>query len=639
MKNPREILSAYFGHEDFKPAQKEVIDAILDQNNVLALLPTGGGKSLCFQIPALAKEGICIVVSPLIALMQDQVNTLKAKGIKAMLLESGIPFRELDSLLDNCIYGNYKFLYLSPERLQQEIVLARIEQMDVNLIAVDEAHCISQWGHDFRPAYRKIPVLKKLKPSVPWIALTATATQKVREDILSLLEMESALVVKKSFERENISFQSEQQEDKRYYLHRFLRENPGSSIVYVRSRRESMELSNYLTQHDLSASAYHGGISSEDKKKKLIAWLDGEIRVMVATNAFGMGIDKPDVRSVIHYHLPESLESYFQEAGRAGRDGKPAIAIILYNKADPDRVKTQFLSVLPDVKFVKQVYRKLQSFFAIAYGEGENTKHDFNFSEFCQTYELPPIKTHNTLQILDRASILMLSKQYRKNIELQFLVSNAQLLYFLENNRKHEHLVKTLLRTYPGIFDYSTAIDLSLIKSKTNLSENNIFHALAALEHEEIISLSIAKHDANISFLVPREDEQTINPLSKYIVQQQRRKVAQVSAVLDYVMNDTLCKNRQLLTYFGEKEHGNCGICSVCLQKKSKQKKNNPKTIQESILNQLENGPLTSREIIENVGFPSKEVLSVLQILVEYDLVILTDDNKYISSQKPTFSK
>ncbi|HET8839480.1 MAG TPA: RecQ family ATP-dependent DNA helicase [Flavobacteriaceae bacterium] len=634
MKNPTEILSIYFGHQEFKPAQKEIIDLILDKKNVLALLPTGGGKSLCFQIPALAQKGICIVVSPLIALMQNQVNTLKKHGIKAMLLEGGTPFKELDTLLDNCIYGNYKFLYLSPERLQQEIVLARIEQMNVNLIAIDEAHCISQWGHDFRPAYRKIPILRKIKPETTWIALTATATNRVMDDIVSLLEMDPVRIVKKSFERKNISFQTLEADDKKFYLTEILRKNPGSSIVYVRNRKESVELSNYLNSKGFVSKAYHAGIASEEKKVRLRQWLKEEIWIMVATNAFGMGIDKPNVRSVIHYHFPESPESYFQEAGRGGRDGKPAVATILFNKNDEERVKNQFVSVLPTIADVKQVYRKLQSFFSVAYGEGENLQYDFNFSEFCGTYLLNPRKTHNVLRLLDRTNILSLSQQYQQKIELQINVPNQQLLYFLDSNKKYELLIKTLLRTYPGLFDHLTRINLFLIRSKINLPEQSILSFLKELKHEEIILFEMTKHDAAITFLVPREDDVTINPLSGYIEQQHKQKLREIKAVLEYVTYSNRCKNSQLLTYFGEKGHQDCGICSFCIERKTNEKstkkiKSKKENLRQAIFEILENESLSSRDLISRLNFSREETLEMLRFLLETNKIKLSTSNTY----------
>ena len=345
-------------------------------------MPTGGGKSLCFQIPALSRPGICIVISPLVALMEDQVNALREKGIKAIALTGGTHFSEVDTLLDNCIYGNYKFLYLSPERLQQELVQERIKQMEVNLIAVDEAHCISEWGHDFRPAYRNIAFLRELRPSANIIALTATATAEVVKDITEQLQFVDAKIFRKSFERKNIAYSVAQVEDKNYHLERLLKEHQESAIIYVRNRRMTVEVAGLLDKKGISAGTYNGGLSKKEKTLSLKAWLTGEKRVMVATNAFGMGIDKPDVRTVIHLQLPESLESYFQEAGRAGRDEKPAKAVILTNESDIPLVKNQFLSTLPDVDYVKLVYRKLVNYFRIAFGEGEGSKHSFYFAEF-----------------------------------------------------------------------------------------------------------------------------------------------------------------------------------------------------------------------------------------------------------------
>lgn len=628
MKQALDILSTYFGHRQFRPAQEEVVSHVLQKNNVLALLPTGGGKSICFQVPALAQEGICIVISPLIALMQDQVSNLLSKGIKAMVINSGIPYSELDTLLDNCIYGNYKFLYLSPERLQQEIVLNRIERMNVNLIAVDEAHCISQWGQDFRPMYQKIPVLKSIQPNATWMALTATATEKVTQDILTLLEMDQPKVVKKSFARSNIAFLIDKREDKAYHLEQFFKKNQGSSIVYVRSRMESVRLSQYLNQKGLSSSAYHGGITTNEKTLRLKQWLNDHIQIMVATNAFGMGIDKSNVRSVVHYQLPESMESYFQEAGRAGRDGQPAKAVILFNNTDSDRVRHQFLDVLPDVDFVKKTYRKLQQYFGIAYGEGENTTHDFNFQDFCIRYELNARKVHHTLQLLDRVSILKLSQQYRKKTEVQFLVSSAQVLFFWEQNRKFEQLIKILLRTYPGIFDQKTSINLSLIQKKTTLSEEQLLRQIEELKHAEVLDFTMEKNDASITFRVPREDDRSINPITKYIKQQYRHKEAQVGSILNYITNNKVCKSVQLLSYFDEKNLSDCGICSVCLQKKKKAPQDQ-KAIKEAIIQLLKETDLPSREIVSRLNYSEEDILHTLRVLLEYDHIQLSYTNTY----------
>ena len=367
-KDTTSILKQFWGYDDFRESQKQIISTVLSGQDVLALMPTGGGKSICYQVPALAKDGICIVVSPLVALIQDQVSQLKKRGIKAIALTGGIPPNDLNDLLDNCVYGNYKFLYLSPERLQQSIVQERIQQMNINLIAIDEAHCISQWGNDFRPAYLECSILKELVPGTPMIALTATATPRVVADIVENLELENVEIFKDSFSRSNINFKVKRSEDKLYQLKKYMEKISGSSIVYVRSRKMSISLANFLIKNGISASFFHGGIPKSDKEEKLNLWLSGKVRVMVATNAFGMGVDKPDVRLVIHYQIPDSLESYFQEAGRAGRDGEPSTAIIITSNEDEDKAKQQFLSTLPDVAFVKQVYSKLNNYFQISYG-------------------------------------------------------------------------------------------------------------------------------------------------------------------------------------------------------------------------------------------------------------------------------
>lgn len=388
MPESNSILQKYWGHSSFRPFQEEIITAALEKKDVLALLPTGGGKSICFQIPAMIREGICIVISPLVALMEDQVKTLQLKGIKALAITGGISLQDLDTRLDNCIYGNYKFLYLSPERLQQDLVQQRIKQMNVNLFAIDEAHCISHWGHDFRPAYLNISILRDLHPTIPIIALTATATKEVTRDIEQQLKLKDPIIFKSSLKRSNIAFNVVFAEDKMYRLKQVLNNKDESSIIYVRSRNATVEITAELNYYGYKAAPFHGGLSGKQKSLLLERWLKEEVKIMVATNAFGMGIDKPNVRHVVHLNLPESIESYFQEAGRAGRDEKPAIATIITNKSDLPRLKDLFLKTLPDLEFTIFVYKKLTSYFRIAFGEGQDCNFDFNFSGFCTQYNL-----------------------------------------------------------------------------------------------------------------------------------------------------------------------------------------------------------------------------------------------------------
>ncbi len=544
--------------------QEEIIASVLDGKDTVALLPTGGGKSLCFQVPALAMEGICIVVSPLVALMGDQINTLRERGIKALKLTGGISFDELNTLLDNALYGNYKFLYLSPERLQQEIVQNYIKQMNVNLIAIDEAHCISQWGNDFRPAYKNITLLRDIHPLVPIIALTATATPEVLEDTISELHMELPSVFKNSFVRENLSYQVFKEDDKLYRAEQLLKNNSGSAIIYVRNRKGTIEISDQLNSLGISATFYHGGISTKEKAQKLESWRNGRVSTMVATNAFGMGIDHPNVRFVIHLQIPESMESYFQEAGRAGRDGEYASAVLLYNEYDKMHVKQQFVESLPTTSDLKKIYRTLNNYFQISYGEGEFTKHNFSFSEFCKTYSLNTLLAYNALNNLDRLAIIQLSQEFGRKSIVQFLVSSEKVLDYFEKDITASVIGKTILRIYGGIFEMPTAINLDLIASKTGQSIETIISALKKLERDKVVEMMLQITDATLTFLVPREDEKTINVISRDVEALNQKKIAQVNSVLNYIKNNKTCRSVQLVSYFGETTASKCGICSVC---------------------------------------------------------------------------
>ena len=628
MSHPIEILEQYWGFTSFRPLQEEIISSVLEGEDTLALMPTGGGKSLCFQIPALAKEGICIVISPLIALMKDQVRALRQKDIKAIALTSGLKYEELGTLLDNCIYGNYKFLYLSPERLQQEIVQDRIRQMNVNLIAVDEAHCISQWGNDFRPAYKNIKKLRELQPSANVIALTATATYKVQQDIVSELDFITVKTFKQSFKRENIAYMVLETEDKFHKLEQILKKNTGASIIYVRSRKLSLEISQHLNNKGIESTYYHGGLSNNEKEEYLTQWLNNQKPTIVATNAFGMGIDKPDVKTVIHVNLPESIESYFQEAGRAGRNNKKACSIILKNKGDEQRVKNQFLSILPSVDFVKQVYRKLCSYFQIPYGEGEFDTFDFSFNEFCKTYNFNTHLTYNALQVLDRNSIISLSRQYQNVSQVMFLNNSKILFDYLEKHPKVSSIVKTILRTYGGIFDLPTKVNTSLIAVKLSIKEDEIIDALKNLEKDEVISLKMSRTDAQITFTVPREDDKTINPIAKTIAQQNSLKEKQVLAMVSYANNDTECKSSQLLSYFGEVNTEECGICSVCIIK-TKSKPADQKAAISKIISILKEKPLSSRQIVKELNIEEDYLHSLLKILLEENTIEITNSNTY----------
>ena len=628
-KNITSVLQQYWGYDDFRGSQRKIIDTVISGQDVLALMPTGGGKSICYQVPALAMEGICIVVSPLVALIQDQVAQLKKRNIKAIALTGGIRSNEVNDLLDNCVFGNYKFLYLSPERLQQTVVRERIQQMNVNLIAIDEAHCISQWGNDFRPAYLECSILKELAPQTPTIALTATATPRVVDDIVENLELKEVRIFKDSFSRSNIAFKVRRSEDKLYQLKKYMEKIPGSGIVYVRSRKMSISLANFLINNGVSASFYHGGIPKSDKEEKLNRWLNGKDRVMVATNAFGMGVDKPDVRLVIHYQIPDSLESYFQEAGRAGRDGEPSTAIILTSKEDADRAKQQFLSTLPDVGFVKTVYSKLNNYFQISYGELISEPQAFKFNEFCSRYAFNPNMAFNALRILDQNSVLSLAENFKEKTTLQFVASKAEIFNYLDKNRKTAPIIQTILRTYGGITDYVTKINLYMLSQKTGTGEERLKQLLQQLADDNIAEYYNHSSDLEITFLVPREDDHTINPFAKKIKDFNQVKVDNIAAMLGYIANQKMCRSVYLLNYFGEKSAEKCGTCDICTKKAVV---SSPHDLEQKILELLEIRPHSSRQLERVTGTSEKELLNLLERLLENGLVSINIKNEYIKT-------
>ena len=627
MKHPIEILEHYWKFSEFKPQQEAIIEAVLANEDCIVLLPTGGGKSICFQIPALLKEGICIVVSPLIALMQDQVNNLKEKGIKAMALTSGLNYDDIDRMLDNCIYGNYKFLYLSPERLQQDLVQERIKQMNVNLIAVDEAHCISQWGHDFRPAYRDIKLLRTLHPNVNIIGLTASATSKVIEDIITQLDCIAPQIFKTSFHRPNLAYLTLDCEDKYFKTVQILKKYAGSSIIYVRNRKATLEISGYLNNIGITSGYYHGGLSAKEKNTQFDLWSANENQVMVATNAFGMGIDKANVQTVIHHNLPESLESYYQEAGRAGRNSEKAYAVILRSTSDEMSSKNQYINGLADIKFLKNVYKRLCNYFQISYGEGESTVHNFNFKLFCSTYNLPSILTYNALKILDRTSIISMEERFKNTAFIQIIIGNSALFNYIEKHPKQALILKVILRSHEGVFDHSTEIFTHTIAKKTNLSEDEVIKQLTALNKAEIIHFESSKTDAQISYIEPREDNKTIHRISKIVNQQHDLKKAKLQSVIDYIKNDGICKSKKLLSYFEESNSKQCGICSSCLESKN----NSLFSVNDTqiILNLLKTEALSSNKLEVISTFNRDKLTSLLTNLLEKGLIEITEQNTY----------
>ncbi|MFH6993682.1 ATP-dependent DNA helicase RecQ [Flavobacterium sp. FlaQc-48] len=627
MPEAQEILLKYWKHDSFRPLQKEIIDSVLDGQDTFALLPTGGGKSICFQVPAMMQEGICLVVSPLIALMKDQVANLQKREIKAIALTGGIHTEEIIDLLDNCQYGNYKFLYLSPERLQSDWILERIKNLPINLIAIDEAHCVSQWGHDFRPAYLKISELKKHFPKIPFLALTATATPRVIEDIKKELGLKDPILFQQSFERKNIAYMVFEVEDKLYRVEQILKKNPQPSIIYVRNRKSCLNISTQLESLGFKATYYHGGLSAKEKDKNMQLWMSQKAQVIVATNAFGMGIDKDNVKTVIHTQLPENLENYYQESGRAGRNGEKAFSVLLFNNSDANQTEQQFLSILPDKKFLKTMYVKLCNYFQIAYGEGLDESFSFKLNHFCHKYEFPTLKTYNALQFLNQQGIITMSQEFSEKITLQFLIESKEVIRYMSLNPNDEEIILAILRTYPGVYEMKTPFNLSLIAKKSHHTEEQVSAVLEKLREKEIIEYKSKNNDATILFNEVREDELTINRVSKYLEKQNQLKEEQLLSVLHYIKENKTCKNRLILDYFGEETNSNCGVCSYCITQKGKITEAD--SIADKILHVLKTTALSSREIQAQIKVDTNDVILVLQELLENNHIIIQPNNKY----------
>jgi len=645
MQEALAILQKYWKHDEFRSPQDEIIDSVLEGKDTFGLMPTGGGKSICFQVPALMKDGICLVISPLVALMKDQVQRLQKLGIKAIALTGGIRSDEMITLLDNCEFGNYKFLYLSPERLQSDWILERIKNLPVNLIAIDEAHCVSQWGHDFRPAYLKISNLKAHFPKVPFLALTASATNRVLEDVILQLGLEKPAIFKKSFARKNIAYMVFEVEDKLYRMEQILKKNPQPSIIYVRNRKSCSETASQLQSMGFKATYYHGGLSVKEKEKNMGLWMNEDVQIIVATNAFGMGIDKSNVKTVIHIHLPESMESYYQEAGRAGRDEQTdkegslnsdenkskvkqkAFAVLLNSPSDKAQAQSQFINVLPDKQILTQIYIKLCTYFQIAYGEGINEQFSFNLNHFCQRYGFPTLKTFNAIQFLDRQGVLSLSQEYSERITMQFIIESKEVIRYMSLNPNDEPVILSILRTYPGIYESQTAINLSLIAKKASCEEAVIHSILEKLKELAIIDYHKKNNDATIVFNEVREDERTINRVSKYLENQNKQKIAQFESVLQYINEKNICKSKLILHYFGEKAEKDCGICSYCISKKTKG--SDTSLILDKIIGLLKIQDLNSREIQKLTKNSEDTIIFALQDLLENGKITVNPNNKY----------
>ncbi|MHB1177167.1 MAG: RecQ family ATP-dependent DNA helicase [Daejeonella sp.] len=627
-----QIFKQYWGFSIFRPLQEEIIQSVLDGNDTLALMPTGGGKSVCFQVPALMKPGICIVVSPLIALMKDQVENLKEKGIKAIAIISGMGKREVDIALDNCIYGDFKFLYLSPERLLSDLVRERVRHMKVNLIAVDEAHCISQWGYDFRPPYLHLTELRELHPEIPVLALTATATERVEIDIQSKLNFKKAQVFRKSFERKNLSYLVYNEENKLRKLISIAKNVKGSGIVYVRNRRETQEVARQLNMQGISSDFYHAGLDTPLRMKKQGAWKSSQLRVIVATNAFGMGIDKPDVRFVVHLDLPESLEAYYQESGRAGRDEKKAFTVLLFNESDKNRLIKKLAQSYPSVEEIRQVYHHLGNYFQLAHGAGEGLSLEFNLADFCNRFKLEAIKTLHALKFLEHDEYIALSETVFLPSRIQVLSGPEDIYRFQVEQPAYDKFLKILLRSYGGIFDYFVGIKETDLAKRQGLSRVEVVQILQKLHAMEIINYIPQTDKPHLTFIKQRLDNQHLSIDSKYLAERYKINKFQIESVISYA-ETFKCRSQQLLQYFNETHAPECGVCDVCLQKKKELKKESiTDEIIKEVLNSLSSGSLQLDNLINSIRSGNdKEKLNIVRMLLDAGKIKVNGEYYYVS--------
>ncbi|MCH7402694.1 ATP-dependent DNA helicase RecQ [Belliella kenyensis] len=619
-----QTLQKYFGYQDFRPAQLDIVLAVLSGKDCVALLPTGGGKSICFQVPALAQEGLCLVVSPLVALMKDQVDNLKARGVLATAVYSGMRKREIDTILDNCVYGNYKFLYVSPERLKTDIFIERFKKMNVSLIAVDEAHCISQWGYDFRPPYLEISNIRVYHPNVPCLALTASATLQVKQDIIDKLELRNPDVFVRSFSRKNLSYAVRQVENKITKAIEILKRIPGSAIIYTRSRKGTKDIAQELIRLGYSATFYHAGLDAATREQRQQEWKKNHIRIMVATNAFGMGIDKPDVRVVIHLDLPENLENYYQEAGRAGRDELKAYGVLLTNEQDLETLHKRAEIAYPPIDFLKRVYQSLANQYRIAVGSSLFTSYDFDLTHFCATYSLDILLTYSALKVLQEEGFLELNESFFAPSSIHFLVDQSKLYEFQISNAKLDPLIKALLRAYGGeLFVEYIKIQENKLAKQLQMSETDLIKQLELLDQFNILAYNKRKETPQVTFLTHRYDAGKLPLDVKRIAERRKLAESHAKAMISYVKNDTNCRASQISAYFGEINDHQCGICDVCVEMK-KSEEDQIKKMKNKVIQTLKQGNEFSIMTLEKSGL--KSGLQTAEVLRQ-----LEDEGKIVS--------
>lgn len=603
MQTPISILKKYWGHNQFRPLQADIVNAVLEGKDVLALLPTGGGKSVCFQVPALIMDGICIVITPLIALMKDQVEQLKQKGVNAAAVHAAMSKYEVDVLLNNCIYGDIKFLYVSPERLQTEMFVERVKQMNVGLIAVDEAHCISQWGYDFRPSYLKIVSLRELKPGVPVIALTATATSEVRTDIIEKLELKDAAIFQKSFARDNLSFVVRKTENKDRKVLEILQKVKGSAIIYVRSRKATQDVAEWLTRKNISASFYHAGLDFDDRTKRQENWIQNKVRVIVATNAFGMGIDKPDVRVVIHLDLPENLESYYQEAGRAGRDGLRCFGVIIYQEADVSNLELKVEQSQPSPQVLKTVYQALCNYYQLALGSSTGESYDFDLNDFCDRFHLHPAEVYIALKKLEEEGLIQFNESFYSPSTLHLLMDKAKLYEFQVAYARFDPIIKMLLRLYGGelISGFPKVSESSLAKGlKTSYQE--VVSTLKHLNELKVVAYQPTKDKPQVTFVMPRQDADKLPLNIKRLEARKKLILDKMKAMVSFVTLTHRCRMQLIQDYFNEVSYKKCGICDVCVDERKKENKHAFDDLRNEVTSVLKKKSLTVEQVEELIS-------------------------------------
>ena len=627
------ILKQYWGYDRFRGIQEDIIDSISKNKDTLGLMPTGGGKSITFQVPALAKEGMCLVITPLIALMKDQVQNLKKRGIKALAIYSGMSRQDIIITLENCIFGNYKFLYISPERLDTELFRTKLRKMHISMITVDESHCISQWGYDFRPAYLKIAEIRELLPDVPVLALTATATPEVVKDIQARLHFRHKNVFRMSFERNNLAYIVRKTENKTAELLHILRSMPGSAIIYARNRRRTKEITELLNNEHITADFYHAGLDDATKDIRQHRWQSGESRVMVATNAFGMGIDKPDVRIVIHMDLPDSIEAYFQEAGRAGRDGQKAYAVILYAKSDKTTLHKRILDTFPEKEYIRDVYEHLQYYYQMAMGDGLDCVREFNIEDFCRKFKYFPVPVDSALRILTQAGYLEYTAEQDSTSRILFTIRRDELYRLREMGEDMDRLIQAVLRSYTGVFTDYTYINEASLAICTGLTRRQIYEMLVHLAKLRIVSYIPHKKTPYIIYTRERLELRYLHIPASVYEERKARYEARIKAMEEYVTSESVCRSRMLLRYFGEKNEHNCKQCDVCLNRHETDclPEDSFREMRKQILELLARKSLPPAGIANAIEAEREDISRVIQYLLEEGELKMQDGMLHIS--------